>query len=51
MCGPSVVHIAVIGEYQRDHETHTATTAAIGHAARRLGHQTQVAFLAAERGR
>ena len=39
------VRIAVVGEYQPDHETHPATTAAIGHAADRLGSSAEATWV------
>lgn len=40
-----VVRIAIVGDYQPDHETHPATTAAIGHAAEHLGHRVEETWM------
>lgn len=48
MAGDEVVRIAVVGDYQPDHETHPATTSAIVHGARRLGLQAKVDWVATD---
>ena len=40
------VRIAVVGDYQPDHETHPATTAAVSHAGEHLGLVTETRWIA-----
>lgn len=42
------LRIAVVGDYQPNHETHPATTAAIGHAAAELGVDVEIEWLATD---
>lgn len=48
MPDPVPVRIAVVGDYQPDHETHPATTAALGHAAVALGVGVEADWLATD---
>ncbi len=45
MAGDQIVRVAVVGEYRPEHETHPATTAAVGHAADRLGRRAEVDWI------
>lgn len=42
------MRIAVVGDYQPDHETHPATTAALGHAASALSVRVEATWLATD---
>lgn len=47
MCSVAV-RIAVVGDYQPDHETHPATTAAVHHAVQYLAVATEVSWVATD---
>lgn len=44
--GCVTVRVAIVGDYQPDHETHPATTAAVGHAGDDLGVEVEVSWIA-----
>jgi CTP synthase (UTP-ammonia lyase) len=48
MADAAPVRIAVVGDYQPDHETHPATTAALGHAAAALSVRVDATWLATD---